>query len=368
MTAVVRRSMNLGAVRRHHLSMLLESLLQEGPASRAVLARRIGVTKATASALVADLAARCLIIEGGASSAGTAGRPGVEVAAAGWSVGALGLQIEVDRVVACVVDLAGAVRIEHRVDGDNRRTVPARVLGRVEAVAKQALAEAGAAGIRCVGGALAIPGLVDPSTRALFVAPNLHWLDVDLTRLDQALGFELGVDNEANLGALAELRAGAAVGLRTFVYVSGGVGIGGGLVIDGALVRGVHGFAGEIGHVVVDPNGPQCACGSRGCLEAHAGTGSGATPEQVARALTVALRSVVHLVDPQAIILGGDLAASAEVTERVAEQLRQETLGGRWRPCEVRRSILGTDAAAIGAAATVLNATLADPTLVPLSA
>jgi len=360
--------MDLGAVRRHNLSMLLESLLQEGPASRADLARRIGVTKATASTLVADLEARALVSQRGSPSAGKPGRPGVEVGAAGWSVGALGLQIEVDRVVACVVDLAGEVRIEHRVDGDNRRTAQKRVLARVEAVAKQALADAGRAGLRCVGGALAVPGLVDPSTRALFVAPNLHWLDVDLARLDHALGFELGVDNEANLGTLAELRFGAAVGLRTFVYVSGGVGIGGGLVLDGALVRGVHGFAGEIGHVVVDPDGPACSCGSRGCLEAHVGSDTGATPEQVARALTVALRSVVHLVDPQAIILGGDLAASAEVAEQVAEQLRQETLGGRWRPCEVRRSILGPDAAAIGAAATVLDAIAADPTLVPLSA
>jgi predicted NBD/HSP70 family sugar kinase len=81
----------------------------------------------------------------------------------------------------------------------------------------------------------------------------------------------------------------------------------------------------------------------------------------------VALRSVVHLVDPQAIILGGDLAATPEVAEHVAEQLRRETLGGRWRPCEVRRSLLGSDAAAIGAAATVLDATVADPTLVPSS-
>jgi len=359
--------MDLGAVRRHHLSMLLESLLHEGPASRANLARRIGVTKATTSALVADLAARGLVSEGGTRSEGRSGRPGVEVGAAGWSVGALGLQIEVDRVVACIVDLARTVRIEHRVDGDNRRTDPARVLARVEAVAKHALADARAAGIRCVGGALAVPGLVDPSTRALFVAPNLHWLDVDLTWLDHALGFELGVDNEANLGALAELRVGAAIGLRTFVYVSGGVGIGGGLVLDGALVRGVHGFAGELGHVVVDPHGPLCACGSRGCLEAYVGSDSGASPEEVAQALTVALRSVVHLVDPQAIILGGDLAASPEVAEHVAEQLRHETLGGRWRPCEVRRSLLGPDAAAIGAAATVLDATVADPTLVPSS-
>ena len=361
--------MDLGSVRRHHLSMALESLLRDGAGSRAELARRIGVTKATASALVSDLADRGLVTEDEAAPDGRAGRPAALVRAASWSVGGLGLQIEVDRVVACLVDLTGEVRIRCSARADNRRSKPARVLARVEEVALQALAEAAASDLRCAGAALAVPGLVDPGTRELFVAPNLHWLDVDLTVLDLAVGMEVGVDNEANLGALAELHHGAAQGLGTFVHVSGGIGVGGGVVLGGRLVRGVHGFAGELGHVVVDPDGPPCACGARGCLETYVGSDAqiDATPADVARALAVALRSVVHLLDPEAIVLGGALAEPPEVAHLVAEQLAAETLGGRWRPVEVRRSTLGADAAAVGAAATVIDALVADPTLVSIT-
>lgn len=358
--------MDLGAVRRHHLSLLLETLLGDGPGSRAELARRIGITKATSSALVADLLTRGLVTEELAASDGRVGRPGAEVRAASWSVGALGLQVEVDRVTALVVDIAGEIRVRRRVDADNRRSRPSVVLDRLVEVAQLALDEAEGAGIRCAGAGLAVPGLVDPGTRELLLAPNLHWLDVDLTVLDSALGFEVAVDNEANLGALAELHHGSTQGVGSFVHVSGGVGVGGGVVLGGQLLRGVHGFAGELGHVVVDPSGPPCACGSNGCLETFVGSDAqaDATPGDVARALAVALRSVVHLVDPEVVVLGGALAEPPEVAELVAELLAAQTLGGRWRQVEVRRSTLGPDAAAVGAAATVLEAIVADPTIV----
>jgi predicted NBD/HSP70 family sugar kinase len=359
--------MDLGAVRRHHLSLVLESLLHEGPGSRSDLAKRIGLTKATMSALVADLLNRGRAKELDLVAEGRVGRPAAAIAPAGWSVGALGLEIGTDGVSACVVDLAGDVRIRRSRGGDNRRSRPGKVLDRVRTVARLALEEAAAAGVHCAGAGLAVPGLVDPATRALFVAPNLHWLDVDLTALDDDLGFEVRVDNEANLGALAELRHGAARGLQSFVFVSAGVGVGGAVVLDGSVVRGVHGFAGELGHVAVDPAGPTCACGTRGCLEAVIGADASAGHELLAGALATALRSVVHLVDPQAIVLGSALAEHDRLPEVLGEQLRTNTLGGRWRPCEVRRSTLGPDAAAIGAATTVLDTVLADPTLVPLN-
>ena len=366
MTGTPRRStMDLGDVRRHHLSIVLETLVRDGPRSRAELARQIGLTKATTSALVVDLLERNLVEEDDTPRAGRVGRPAVDVAAAAWSVGGLGLEINVDYVSACVVDLSGAIRIRHRRNGNNGSARPRDVLKRLHTVAQRALEDADAEGIRCAGGALAVPGLVEPSSRLLFVAPNLHWLDVDLTAADVDLGIDIGVDNEATLGALAELRHGAARDLSSFVYVSGGIGVGGGLVLDGRVVHGINGFAGELGHVVVDPRGPKCACGARGCLEVFVGGGATPPPGKVARALATALRSVVHLVDPQAVILGGTLAAYDGITVALADHLREETLGGRWRPCQVRRSLLGADAAVVGAATTVLDTVVADPTLIP---
>lgn len=357
--------MDLGTVRRHHLSMALEVLVADGPASRATLARRIGVTKATASALAADLLDRGLAVEGDAEATGRVGRPAIELVANGRSVGGLGLQIDVDRVTALVLDLDGTVRARQHVHGQNAGASRDTVLGRVERAAGRVVEQAAAAGTLVMGAALAVPGLVDPTTRALRVAPNLHWLDVDLTVLDQRLDFEVVVDNEANFGALAERRLGVGAGLRSFVYVSGGVGVGGGLILDGNVVHGVHGFAGELGHVVVDPDGPSCACGASGCLETYVGSQADADPDAIARALAIALRSVVHLVDPEAVVLGGALAASPTIAAGVARELAATTLGGRWQPCEVRRSALGRDAAALGAAVTVLDAVLADPTVVP---
>ncbi|MFP4513149.1 MAG: ROK family protein [Acidimicrobiales bacterium] len=364
-----RPTLALADLRRHHLSVVLEHLVHNGPRSRAALADEVGLTKATISALVTDLLSRELVQERG-PVAGGIGRPGIDVCVS-TTVVAIGLQVDADGVAACVVDLAGTLRSRHRSDGDHRDLAPGRVLGRLADVAAAAMADIEEAGLWCAGGALAVPGLVAPATGALFVAPNLHWLDVDLTSPQHAMGLPptlpVGVDNEANLGALAELRHGAGRSASSFVYVSGGVGIGAGLVIGGRVIRGSHGFAGELGHVVVDPSGRSCACGARGCLETIVGAGRRASRPRRADALAVALRNVVHLIDPEAIVLGGTLADDADdLAPMVAERLREQTLGGRWRPCSVVRSSLGVDAALVGAATIALDEVIADPTIVPI--
>jgi predicted NBD/HSP70 family sugar kinase len=276
---------------------------------------------------------------------------------------ALGLQVDVDHISACVVDLTGGVRVRHRSVGDNRRLRPGAVLARLRRVASAVLEKADATGLRCIGGGLAVPGLVDPRSGAVLVAPNLGWTDVALP----SLRVDVTVDNEANLGALAELRHGAARDLSSFVYVSGGIGVGAGIVLDGRVARGAHGFAGELGHVVVDPDGKRCACGARGCLETVVGAGRRARTADVAAALAVALRSVVHVIDPEAIVLGGSFATtSAGLATAVAERLDTTTLGARWARSDVRLSALGPDAALVGAATVALDAVVADPTTVPL--
>jgi predicted NBD/HSP70 family sugar kinase len=137
------------------------------------------------------------------------------------------------------------------------------------------------------------------------------------------------------------------------------------VVVDGELVRGAHGVAGELGHVMVDPRGPVCACGARGCLEVYVGTGHTVKPKRAIEALATALRPVVHLVDPQAVILGGALADSSEIADGLALALNTRTLAGARRPVEIRRSALGAGAAAVGGASRALDRVLADPTLVP---
>lgn len=351
--------------RPHHLSLVLRRLAEYGPRSRAELARDLGLTKATASSLVADLLERDLVEERATLATGAAGRPGTDVALSGSRLAGLGLEIDADHVAAAVVDLTGAVRSRVRHECENRSAPGRRVLERLHAAATEALG--GLDGLDVVGAALAVPGLVEPGTHRLHVAPNLHWFDADLDRVGTDLGLRLVVDNEANLAAMAEHRFGAGRGRRSFVYLSGGIGVGAGIVVDGELARGAHGFGGEIGHLVVDPTGKRCACGSRGCLETIAGRDRRASRKAVADAVSTALRSVVHLLDPDAIILGGTFVASGDALARtVADQLAATTLGARWHRCEVVPSQLGDEAAVIGAAAVALDPIIADPELVPV--
>ncbi len=362
--------MDITDVRRHHLSLVLRLLLRDGPRSRAALAHETGLTKATISALIAELLQRDLVAERVPARDGRVGRPATDVVATGQGIAGLGLQIEVDHVAAAIVDLTGTVRARARHAADNRRAGSKRVVDRLRKVAGSVLATADEQGIRCVGGALAVPGLVGPSTGTLFVAPNLHWFNADLPAVTERLALPstvpLTFENEANLGALAELRYGAGRGLSSFVHVSGGWGIGAGIVLDGRLVRGGHGFAGELGHVLVDPRGERCACGATGCLETIAGLGADADDTRVAEALAVALRDVVHLMDPEAIVLGGAFAERGDgLATAVADRLLATTLGARWSPVAVHRSLLGRDAAVLGAASTALDAVLADPSVVP---
>ncbi len=312
---------------------------------------------------------------------------------------AVGLEVNVDHLAVCTVDLSGVVRRSDRIDADNTARSPAQVLDALAALADVAIGEAEAQGAMVVGAAIGLPGLVDQRRRRLIVAPNLGWHDVPVAdELSARLGrpqLLVAVDNEANLAALAEHRDGAARDIDDVIFVSGDVGIGAGVLIGGELHRGSHGFAGELGHVAIDPAGERCACGSRGCLETIAGqaalqrragvraagpragvaelvgraqAGDGRTLDALAEAgnaVGVALSAVVNLLDTDAVVLGGAFAPLTPWLEGpVAAQLGRRVLASAWTGCEIRAAELADDAATRGAAATVLDAVIADPALV----
>ncbi|WP_308170077.1 ROK family transcriptional regulator, partial [Acrocarpospora catenulata] len=256
------------AMRARNLALVLGEVSARGSLTRAALAEVTGLTKTTVSKLVADLIETGLVVETGAVRAGERGRPGVEVRIRGDRIAALGLEVNVDYLAVRVVDLSRSVRLRRTQAVDNRYAQPVDVIARLRKLALSAVDEAVGNGLRIVGGVLAVPGPVDPRSGIVHNAPNLGWRDVPvLSLLD--LGMPLRVENEANLAALGELWFGS--GPSDFLYVSGEIGIGAGLVVAGALFRGSRGFAGELGHVVVAPNGPPCRCGGRGCLEQYAG-------------------------------------------------------------------------------------------------
>jgi predicted NBD/HSP70 family sugar kinase len=333
--------------------------------SRAAVAAATGLTRATVSALVDDLVAGTLLIELEPSPRTGAGRPAMGLALAPDGPVGLGLEINVDYLAACVVDLTGAVRhrlVEH---ADQRPAGAVTALAGLGALAARARALAEADGLEPAGAALAVPGLV-AAPGLVRVAPNLGWQDVDapaLLRAAPALaGLPITVDNEANLAALGELRADG--GETDFVYVSGEIGIGAGIVLDGSLYRGVRGWSGEIGHIPVYPDGLPCRCGSRGCLEQYAGQEAIAAhgPAAAGTALGIALASVVNLLDVDTIVLGGGYAPLLpRLRAGIEAELHRRVLTADLAPVTLRAATLGADAAMRGAADAVIRDVQADP-------
>jgi predicted NBD/HSP70 family sugar kinase len=343
-----------------------------------------------------------LLVELGVQADGRIGRPSGALALNGDRHCGIGLEINVDYVAVSVIDLLHRVRF-HRIEAvDNREVPPTRVLDRAARLIRTALDAAGDDGLTPAGIAAAVPGTIDQEHGLLLLAPNLAWTDISVAAaLEERLAplaVPVLVDNEANLAALGELWLGIGGECGDYVHVSGEIGVGGGVVVDGALFRGSRGFAGEIGHVVVDPDGDECLCGGRGCLERvagqeailrAAGLPSAATTrlgqdgnamhELVARleqgderahaavrdaadALGIGLSGVVNIIDPDTIILGGTYASIAPwLTAPLVERLSRQVMGARSRTVQVRQSVLGPDGAVRGAAALVVRRVLAAP-------
>jgi predicted NBD/HSP70 family sugar kinase len=373
------------SLRAHNLALVLRQVAATGRAvSRADVAAATGLTRATVSTLVDELVRGQLVAEIGPAPRSGAGRPATGLVLAGSGPAGLGLEINVDYLAGCVLDLSGTVR--HRVTEwvDQRGRSPREVVAALAALAAEAGVAAAEQGLEIVGAAVAVPGLVQDGLVRL--APNLGWRDVHLADLlEQALaGLPVTVDNEANLAALGEAAPG-----ESFLYVSGEVGIGAGIVLGGELFRGTHGWAGELGHVAVHPDGPPCHCGSRGCLEQYAGqeailVAAGASPQAtvgdaVARAsagdepmhaalrsagaaLGVAVAGVVNLLDVDTVVLGGSYALLAPwLAGPVEQEIAARVLTAGWSPVAVRASRLGTEATVVGAAGSVVRAVRNDP-------
>jgi len=412
-------------LRRHNLGLVLAALRAAGGASRAELAARTGLTRATVATLLEPLLGAGVLAEDAATPRGV-GRPSRAVRYAAGGPVALGVAVDVETLAVCAVGLDGVVRAHRRHARDHRELGPDPVFDGAAALAAEVCGEVGA---RVLGAGLALPALLSTAAgaahradRALAAAdsalaaadsavvdadsalaaadsavvdadsavvgagspvvlraPNLPRLDASrpAAALAARLGLPVTVDNEATLGALAHLDL-----APNLVYVSAGIGVGGGIVLDGRVYRGARGLAGELGHVVVDRAGPTCGCGGRGCVERYAGTaalladagaadldalvdalagGDGravAATTRAAAALGTGLASVLNVLDVPVVVLGGTFARLApHVEPALSAELARRSLA----PAQVLTSGLGDAAAVRGAAESVLAAVQRDP-------
>ena len=392
-------------IRQQNLARVLQEVMESGPRSRAGIAAAVGLTRSTVSSLVEELIARGLLVERELERGGTVGRPGRLVAVSDKKVVGLGLEINVDCLGACILDLAGNIRYEHFIGRENRGIAVNEVLDALGELGRRALESIEGEGLVPVGATIAVPGIVDGASGMLLRAPNLGWgrlsLEAELGRRLGGKHYYVTVENDAKLAALAELWLGRGPQLGDFIYVYGEIGVGAGLVVNGELLRSGSGLGGELGHIMVDPDGPPCACGSRGCLEqvvgqeallraagleATVGTsvafpdegasaivksakrGEAATLVALAeagRALGLACAAAVNLFAPNAIVLGGIYGPLFPwLSGPLRGELEKRSFLAQYSEVAVVRSELGASAPVRGAAYLALKAVCADPSLV----
>jgi predicted NBD/HSP70 family sugar kinase len=372
-----------GAERR-----LVDALRVLGPATRAEVAAATGLSRATVSAALTALSDAGLVVEthAGMPVGPSGGRPAALVRLSPAAGLAVGVDVGRTHLRVAVADLGHQVLGEQSVRLD-QGTAAHEVLDRAASLVDATLAVAGAELESVVGVGLGLPAPVEVHS-GLVAASNIlpEWAGMaagdDLaTRLDRPVI----VDNDANLGALAEYLWGAGAGLDTIAYVKAATGIGAGLVLDGRLFRGVGGLAGEIGHVTLEEHGDVCRCGNRGCLELVAGGaalvaalrrthGELDSIEQVVALaaagdpgarriisdagmhLGVAVGSLVNLLNPRRLVVGGELGRAGEVLlEPLRRALRRSAVRAAVDAVEVVGGELGDRSEVLGAVAVVLR-------------
>lgn len=368
-------------VRRNNVSRVLRYLHANGPSSRSDLVAHTGLNRSTIATIVAELADTG-IVEERAGTTSTVGRPSLLVTPIDDSAVVLAFELRVEKLIGSLIGLGGTVL-------DSREHPHMRAGYGVEIAVEQIISmsidllEHAPEGSAWVGTGISVPGSVETGPGRVRLAPNLGWEDIWLgDHLMQAMRAQFGhppiatIRNDSDLGAISEHLRGAAAGSANTIYISGEIGVGGGVVVGNRLLDGVGGFAGEVGHMIVDPDGPECRCGSRGCWETLIGLDSvirstGNDPEVceltevlaqaemqeaaaiggldiVGRNLGIGISNLVNIFNPETVVLGGHLRellpfVQARVTQMVDRALPASRAGVRVVPAsiEIGSSLMG---------------------------
>lgn len=381
-------------VRQANLSAILRELHLRGPLSRSELVERTGLTRSGIRGALSDLVSNDLVREERSTSQGSPGRPSPLVVPNPDGATVLALEIAVDSLAVAVVGLGGRILDSVRVDRARGRFSVDETVDDLVELARLVRARPPARD-SLIGVGAAIVGVVRRRDGLVRMAPNLGWRDAPLgDRLADKLKTELpiSVANEADLGALAEQRRGAAVGTNHVLFISGEVGVGGGLIVDGQPFTGLAGYGGEVGHMPINPAGAVCRCGSVGCWETEVGeralltlagrSAAGGRAEvdavlrdaavgspvalsaldNVGRWLGVGLAGLVNVLNPEMVVLGGLFGRMHPfVGASLRAELDRRALQASRELVTVVPATLGVDAPLLGAAELAFELLLADP-------
>ncbi len=394
-------------MRETNLSLVLRLIHSQSPISRAQIAAITGLNKSTVSSLVDELLERILIHETGMNSTG-AGRPATLIEINPRAGCIIGVELGVDFVSVAVTDFLGNILWRRKEDADPSEDQD-KMINQTLRIVKEAMANGKKRNLRFLGLGLSTPGTVDLNEGVLIFAPNLHWRNVPFGKIfSEQTKLKVFVENDANAAAIAEHLFGTARHCQDFIFVFAGVGIGGGLFLNGKLYRGRNGYAGEIGHspIMAEPSQTVCHCGNRGCWETYANQysiiqrvqarlevkRSSIIPKlltdqnaqitipiikqaadagdaeaidsliEAGHAMGQGFAGLINIFNPEKIILGGPLSvAGSYLLPAIQETVTRHSLPEIVQQAEVLLSDFGSDASLIGAIAIVVDDALSKP-------
>jgi predicted NBD/HSP70 family sugar kinase len=387
-----RRGVASDELRRHNLGAVLERLHLLGSLSRSELTTMTGLNRSTIADLLDELTVLGLVEERPAPTASGPGRPSPVVHTRPQGAVVLAVELDVDSIAVATVALGGHVYNQLRVARPRGPYSPEATVQDVAKLAGPLLDSLPVEHVLAGVGA-AVAGITRRSDGFVHLAPNLGWRDVPIAKMLAAeldLGVPVLAANEADLGALAEHRRGVRPGIGNLIYVSGEVGIGAGMIMDGKPLLGSAGYAGEAGHTLVNPDGRECRCGAIGCWETEAGEAAllrraevgeetGHLDQVVERAaegdestlraisevgrwLGLGIGDLINIFNPDLVVLGGLYQRLFTYLEpSVVEGARLRTLDAPGQMATIACSALGSDAPLIGAAELILSGVISDP-------
>ena len=396
------RTADQEVVRKVNQSLILNALRLHAPISRAELASHTGLNRSTVTNIIKELIDEGLVWEQELKDS-KIGRPSISLNLRPDGGAIIGVEINVDFILILLTDFVAQPLYQEYISFE--RSLPQiEVLRMAEQAIERAVQHTTERHLRVLGIGIGLPGLVDVERGDLIFAPNLNWRDVPIRLMwNQRFHCPIYIDNEANLAAMGEYYFGIAHNVDHFVYLSSGVGLGGGIMIHGKLFRGWNGYAGELGHMQRDPDGELCGCGRRGCWETqvgpravlarvkHAllenGQASAATNDltfelvveraladdpiclqalqEVAVNLGTGIADLADIFNPELVVIGGLLCQAREILYPTIEKtVRAETLLPSQKGLRIAFSERGRDACVYGAVAIVLDQILKEMAIV----
>jgi len=393
---------NQGLVKDLNKAIVFNMIWRSAPTSRADISRASGLNRTTVSSLVNELIAEGYVIEVGVGESALGRKPIML-----QSNPDAGIIIGVELAVNCIRLIASDImanvisRSELAIDpADGVDTIVETMLQAIKSMAASVPSTLWG----LIGVGVGVPGLVRSSSGLLAFAPNLKWRNVPLKDIMvERLGVPVFVDNEANVGAMGERWFGAGVDVQNMVYLSVGIGLGVGIVINGELYHGSAGYAGEMGHFTIQPDGPECGCGNRGCWEALASESATiarviqaieegrptilagrekhkltmdelvnacASGDEVARKalvdtgmyLGIGIAGLINTFNPDLVIVGSTVGCCSRlVLDEAEKEIRARGLTQLTKEVQVVQASLGPDSCAMGGISLVLNDLLSPP-------